>query len=253
MVEVIEPDVYASIPAASLANIGSIYYATDRECTYQCVKTAAGTYAWRNITGRTTKRYTSADLTGWTAVNGSGAATIDNGFKLALLTAQSSSAAYPDASSPRYYRDISSDIAGSDDFTIWVRIKAASGLDSDRLGGIALNDTTEATGTGACALTGGALQLTAVPFLNGEYVGAPAAVTASDGTGWLGFSRRGGSWASLAGIGTTTEPPTNYASCRIGVGGSTGQGKPTRLSLYAQKFGGTDMSVTFEDIVIYCY
>jgi hypothetical protein len=198
------------------------------------------------------KEYLSTSLTGWTAVNGTGAASIDGGFKVALLTAQTAAAAYPDASSPRYYRDISSDIAGFEDFTIWVRILSAT-MGADQNIGIALADTSETVNAGICASTGTTGQLTCTPFASAAYIGAPSGTIVFDGTGWIGISRRGGSYAALGGIGTSSLPPTQFASCIVQMNGSSGQALPARFSIWAQKFGGTDMNGVFDNVRILKY
>lgn len=249
--QALNPGTAATRPAAGAENLGYLYYATDEEAAYLSVRTGPSSYAWMNVSGRAIKRYRPTDA-GWTAQNGNGSATVaGGGLRVALATAESAGDSYPSSSAPRHYRDISADIEGYENFTIWFQVLSASLAGADQLLGISLCDATEATGTGACALTSAALQLTAVPFLNGEYVGAPVGVVSLDGLGYLGISRRGGTWSSLAGIGTATAPPTSYASCRIGVGGSTGQPKPTRLSAYLQKFGGTDMNAVFGDVIIH--
>lgn len=196
-----------------------------------------------------TTTYLSSSLTGWTAVNGSGAASITGGFKVALATAETAAAAYPDASSPRYYRDISTDIAGFEDFTIWVRIVSVV-MGADQNIGIALADTAETVNAGICASTGTAGQLTCTPYASAAYIGAPAGTIPLAGTGWLGISRRGGSYAALGGTGTTTAPPTSFASCIVQANGSSGQALPARFSIWAQKFGGTDMEGVFENVRI---
>ncbi len=198
------------------------------------------------------KRYNSSSLTGWTAANGNGAASIDGGFKIALSAGQSSSAAYPDTTSPKYYRDISADIAGFEDFTIWVRIVSAT-MGADQNIGIALGDSSDTVNVGVCAFTGTVGQLTCTPFASAGYIGAPAGVVALNGTGWLGISRRGGIFTALGGTGTTTTPPTQYASCMTTTQSSTGYSTPTRLTIWAQKFGGGDMNGVFDNIIIRCY
>jgi hypothetical protein len=199
--------------------------------------------------GVSTTIYTSASIAGWTAQNGNGAASIDGGFKIALLTAQSSSAAYPDTTSPKYYRNIAADISGSEDFTIWARIVSAS-MVSDQNIGIALGDSSDTTNVGICAFTGVAGQLTCTPFASTGYIGAPAGVVALDGTGWLGIARRGGLYSALGGTGTAKIPPTQYASCMTTTVSSNGYSAPARFTIWAQKFGGTDMSGVFDDITI---
>jgi len=199
--------------------------------------------------GESTTTYTSASTTGWTAYNGNGAASIDGGFKIALLAAQSSSAAYPDTTSPKYYRNIAADIAGSEDFTIWARIVSASMVSEQNIG-IALGDSSDTTNVGICAFTGSAGQLTCTPFASNGYIGAPSGVVALDGTGWLGISRRGGLYSALGGTGTVKLPPTQYASCMTATVSSNGYSIPTRFTIWAQKFGGTDMNGVFDDIII---
>ncbi len=196
--------------------------------------------------------YNSSSLTGWTASNGAGTASIDGGFKVALAAGQTASAAYPDTNSPKYYRDISADIAGFQDFTIWVRIVSAT-MGADQNIGIGLNDADGTVNGGLCASTGTAGQLTATPFASAGYVGAPAGTIPLDGTGWLGISRRGGMYSALGGAGTTTTPPTQYASCNTVPNSSTGYSLPVRLTLWAQKYGGTDMNGVFDNVTIIRY
>lgn len=244
------PGVIASIPAASLAYLGAVYYATDEEATYQCVRTGAATFAWKNIGGIASRTYLSSSLLGWTASNGSGTASIDGGFKIALTAGQSAAAAYPDSNAPKYYRDISADIAGVEDYTIWVRIVSAT-LASEQNIGIALGDSSDTTNVGICAFTGSAGQLTCTPFASSGYIGAPAGSVAFDGASWLGISRRGGIYSALAGIGTTTTPPTEYVSCMTTTLSSNGFALLDRLTIWAQKFGGGDMNGVLDDVKIY--
>lgn len=198
------------------------------------------------------KVYLSSVIAGWTGANSAGAVSIDGGFKVALATGETASAAYPDTNSPKYYRDISADIAGYEDFTIWVRIVSAT-MVSDQNIGIGLNDVVGTVNGGICALTGTAGQLTVTPFASAGYVGAPAGTIPLDGTGWLGISRRGGMYSALGGAGTTTTPPTQYASCNTVPNSSTGYSLPVRLTLWAQKYGGTDMNGVFDNVTILKY
>lgn len=197
----------------------------------------------------TSVMYTSSSLTGWTAANGNGAASIDGGFKVALLTAQTAAAAYPDASAPQYYRDISADITGYQDFTIWARIVSAT-MGAGQGIGIALNDAAGTVNGGVCAFTGTAGQLTCTPFASAGYIGTPAGTIALDGTGWLGISRRGGVFAALGGTGTATLPPTQFASCITSTQGSVGYSTPVQFTIWAQKFGGADMNGVFNNVII---
>lgn len=249
-IELLTPGTIASIPTASLANLGSVYYATDEEATYQCVQTGATTFSWKNVGGIALKTYLSSSLVGWNVSNGNGTASINGGFKVALTAGQSSSAAYPDTTAPKYYRDISADIAGVEDFTIWVRIVSAT-LASDQNIGIALGDSSDTTNVGICAFTGVAGQLTCTPFASSGYIGAPAGSVTFDGAGWIGISRRGGIYSALAGIGTTTTPPTEYVACMTQTLSSAGYAKLNRLTIWPQKFGGGDMDGVFDDVRIY--
>lgn len=197
------------------------------------------------------KRYTSAS-SGWTAENGTGSATVSGGLRVALQTAETASSAYPDTNNPKYYRDISADIAGYADFDIWVRIVSAT-MGADQNIGIALNDAAGTVNGGICASTGTAGQLTAVPFASAGYVGAPAGTVALNGTGWLGVSRRGGIFTALGGTGTASVPPTQYASCMTVPNSSVGYSLPVRFTIWAQKYGGTDMNGVFDNVIIRCY
>lgn len=191
-------------------------------------------------------QYTSSSLTGWTAYNGNGSASISGGFKVALSAAQSASNLYPDTSHPRYYRNISSDISGYSNWDIWVRIVSAS-LHSDSRGGISLNNSSDDVNYGINVGFGSAGEMFSGPFSN-TVIGTPTSDLSLNGTGWIGILNRGGSLSAVSGTGTASDIPTSYSS--VNRTDSFGSTILTRLSLYCIKWAGADSECIFDNIII---
>lgn len=195
-------------------------------------------------------RYTSAS-SGWIAQNGVGTAAISGGLSLSMASGQNASNLYPDGNNPRYYRDVSSDIASVMDWEIWIRIVSAT-LHANSRAGISIGDSSDSTTWGANLGFSTVCEIFCGNFSN-SVGGAPSNSIALDGTGWVGFSCRGGIISGIGGIGTTSTPPSVFAAVGRNLASNTGQGRVSRLSLYGIKWSGGDTNVVYQDIIIRKY
>jgi hypothetical protein len=204
-IEIIDPGTIASRPAASAIYAGSIYYATDTNQRYVCVKKGASSYEWM-IVGPMRPVTDPLTGSGWTSGTGGGASVAWTAGTKARFSIPPSTTGYAEVVSTSF-------ISSPDSWDVAIRLQVVTG-DTSSQTRVVLVAGKDGNNAVQISLWGnGNVELGRVDGGGYSSVGWSSGPDATQRTGgqlWLRLSSVGGIVRAFWGVGSSGNVPTSW-------------------------------------------